>query len=330
MSETIFKEKGVYKITFSHSNKCYIGSTYSSQGFKKRWDCHLRDLKRGIHHNSHLQNTYNKYPNSVIIFDVVESLDTDCEHILKREEYWIDYYDSVKSGYNLSPHADDSRRILEFVQKAKKRLLQYDLDGNFIKEWDSVTEAHKYGYIVSFRSNHSKKTGICFTKNSQWMRWKGNYPLTIPPYVNPANKKVLCYRVDGSFYKVYESLSEFSDEWKIDHGFLSHHMLGKSRYVREFVLKPFTEDYPLYIDPVCRQHPFQFPVLLVEKETNKQSLFYSLNEAVKEKFNRQLILKSINTNKPFKCRSRNNTLFFARKISYQEYLTLKYEKNKKH
>jgi group I intron endonuclease len=328
MSEAIFKERGVYKITFSHSNKCYIGSTCSHKGFKKRWDNHLAKLKNGKHHNSHLQRTYNKYPNSIIIFDVVESLDTCNEHILRREEYWISYYNAVERGYNLSAHADDSRRILEFVQKSKKRLLQYDLEGNFIKEWESFVQARQFGYCVSFRTNYAKSTGITFSKDSQWTRWVPHYPLIIPPFVNPANKKVLCYKIDGSFYRIYDSLSEFSEEWNVNHGFLSHHMLGESRYVKGFVLKPFTEEYPLFIEPVCREHPFQFPILLIEKETGKMSLFYSINAAVKEKFGRASILKSINTNCTFRCRSRNNTLFYAQKLSYQEYLSLKYEKTK--
>ena len=49
---------GIYKIVNTATGACYVGQ---SQRLKKRIKEHFRLLRRGIHSNPHLQNSYNKH-----------------------------------------------------------------------------------------------------------------------------------------------------------------------------------------------------------------------------------------------------------------------------
>ena len=66
----------------------------------KRFNEHIRDLNGNYHHNKHLQSAWNKYGEDSFTFDILEECTQD--KLNEREMYWIDYYNSYKSGYNKS------------------------------------------------------------------------------------------------------------------------------------------------------------------------------------------------------------------------------------
>lgn len=125
---------GIYKIETLHNNKLYIGS---SDNIEKRIKTHLSRLKRDIHHSEYLQNAYNKYGKDNLKFSVIEILETS-ENKIVREQYWMDYYKSYDRnfGYNMSKIADSNTT-------GQKEIYQYDLDGTFIKSWESIAKAAK-------------------------------------------------------------------------------------------------------------------------------------------------------------------------------------------
>lgn len=90
---------GVYMILNTINNKVYIGS---SNNIKSRFSHHRASLNKNEHHSIHLQRAWNKYGADAFIFQVIE----ECEEsvLLKREQYYMDYYKSYdfKYGYNIS------------------------------------------------------------------------------------------------------------------------------------------------------------------------------------------------------------------------------------
>ena len=58
-SQEDLDKTGVYKIVNLVNGKIYIGST--AQSFKKRGVQHYGELVRGIHKNSYLKYSWNKY-----------------------------------------------------------------------------------------------------------------------------------------------------------------------------------------------------------------------------------------------------------------------------
>ena len=80
---------GIYKITNTVNNKCYIGQ---STNLIKRIQKHIKTLLKGTNRNEHLQNAYNKYGTGNFTIEIIE--ECTVENLDEREIFWIDYYKS--------------------------------------------------------------------------------------------------------------------------------------------------------------------------------------------------------------------------------------------
>ena len=99
---------GIYKITNKTNNKVYIGQSIN---IEKRWGEHKRNAFNSNTHTYRypLYVAIRKYGLNNFIFEVVE--ECSIEILTTREQYWIDYYNSLDSnyGYNLVPAVDAKR-----------------------------------------------------------------------------------------------------------------------------------------------------------------------------------------------------------------------------
>lgn len=137
-----YNNKGVYIIKNIINNKVYVGSTYVK--FSERYRSHRNRLKRQVHHSPHLQNSWNKYGEDNFSFVPIEILE-DNEEITLREEYWINYYNAVMDGYNVTALIE-GRRIKKCSEKLKltinkdkyKKVCCYDLNGNYLKTYEGI------------------------------------------------------------------------------------------------------------------------------------------------------------------------------------------------
>lgn len=78
---------GIYKITNTVNNKCYVGQ---SVNIERRWSYHLLELNRGNHWNPHLQMAWNRYGACAFKFEIICLCSKDKLNVL--ETYWCDYY----------------------------------------------------------------------------------------------------------------------------------------------------------------------------------------------------------------------------------------------
>ena len=95
--------QGIYAIKHTPSGKLYIGSSYN---IRTRLNQHLNSLNNNKHHSRYLQNAWNKYNHiefHVLVLETVSSRD----ELSNREQYWMDYFDSYKEGYNARPTAEN-------------------------------------------------------------------------------------------------------------------------------------------------------------------------------------------------------------------------------
>lgn len=130
-------KSGIYRITTLHNNLSYIGSALS---LSKRMKDHRNDLRRNECHVSRLQRIFNKYgeDNFTVSFLKIhgkrfELNSLEHKELLKEEEQFIK---SLKPKYNtiLTPSNQSNNPA------TSKKVYQYDLEGNFIKEWRSGRE----------------------------------------------------------------------------------------------------------------------------------------------------------------------------------------------
>lgn len=121
MNEII--NSGVYKIENTINRKVYIGS---SSKLRERFRDHVNLLKIRKHENSHLQAAWNKYGSESFTFEIFEYCEK--EFLAEREQYYIDLYNSVCSGYNICPvayshlgrrNSDESKKKMSLAKIGK-------------------------------------------------------------------------------------------------------------------------------------------------------------------------------------------------------------------
>jgi len=116
---------GIYRIKNTQNNKNYVGSTINLEHREYK---HFWMLKNNIHDNEYLQNSYNKYGEKKIIFEIIELCDENL--LIKKENFYISKYKSndCKFGYNLAT-VNEFRRN-NYNKEVKIKLSKYNLKVN--------------------------------------------------------------------------------------------------------------------------------------------------------------------------------------------------------
>ena len=92
---------GIYLIENIVNGKVYVGSAVD---FNERFRVHNYYLSKGSHHSQKLQYAWNKYGEKSFVFKILEVIE-NVTTLLEREQYWLDEYNCVKTGYNICPVA---------------------------------------------------------------------------------------------------------------------------------------------------------------------------------------------------------------------------------
>lgn len=154
-------KSGIYLIKNKSNNKVYVGSTGC---FAIRFRDHKRYLERKNHKNNHLQNAWDVYGSYSFSFQILETIDLQIntvEFLVKREQYWIDQYNSLNHdfGYNLrdagnnGSHSEESRQKMreaalgrKLSEDTKKKISEYGIKywaENYEKMLESNLRVHK-------------------------------------------------------------------------------------------------------------------------------------------------------------------------------------------
>ena len=212
---------GIYCIKNLINNKVYIGQT---SHLRNRCKDHKRDLNKKRHRNKHLQNAVYKYKLEnfkFIIIEVIEKFkDGNINDLRYRltdlENYWMDYYNSTdkRFGYNTSgrnpcPTSYGCTGVLETNAKA---VLQYSLDGQFIKEWSCIATVERKIGINDATISQCCKLHIKSAGGFQWRYKTKDYPLQIKP-ANNYYKPVEQYSRKGEFIKEWNTLKEAAESF---------------------------------------------------------------------------------------------------------------------
>lgn len=129
----------IYKIT-SPSEKIYIGKT---KHFEKRIK-QYKNLKSKDQRK--LFYSFQKYGYINHKFEIIE----ECliEELNEKEIYWIKELKTVENGLNLTYGGDGGKYLSSDSEELRrinsmKNIYQYDLEGNFIREWEGASDAIK-------------------------------------------------------------------------------------------------------------------------------------------------------------------------------------------
>ena len=232
----------IYSLKDPETNEIrYVGKTTD---INTRLKTHITRSRHNKYHSARWVQSVLKRGLRPIIELVEECTE---ENWVEREKYWIAYYrerfdltnvlDGGEGGATfgrLGKPWDEKQRINNrlarlgvsvnhtkegcenrkkgvraYYDKNKKPILQYDLEGKFIREWDSAVDAGKEMKISYSDINRACKketlTAACF----QW-RYK-NSDIKIGKYVKPengSNKRVIQLTKEGEFLNEYKSITE--------------------------------------------------------------------------------------------------------------------------
>jgi group I intron endonuclease len=115
----IVRKSGVYAVFNTVNGLLYVGSSGNIQG---RWKGHLWQLRKGIHHNRHLQHAWGKYGEAAFKLTTLELAPP--EKLLTVEQKWIDATKCCESkyGYNLSLFAKAPMRGRKLSPETREKL----------------------------------------------------------------------------------------------------------------------------------------------------------------------------------------------------------------
>jgi hypothetical protein len=151
----IKKTKGVYQILNTANNKCYIGS---SAAIKIRWSEHKNTLRANKNQSVKLQRAWNKYGEESFQFIILEVVDGDKEELYKKEQFYMDKFNSIKNGYNVRPSAA-SNLGYRHTKKAKEKMSKGRMGKNNPMYGKIVSEETRLKHsIIHRRENLSQET----------------------------------------------------------------------------------------------------------------------------------------------------------------------------
>lgn len=116
-------QSGIYKITNLINGQCYIGQSIN---IKKRWQEHRRYKSKEPNTNKLLYKAFDEFGLDNFSFEVLEY----CEKNLlnEKEQYYIDYFNSIEDGYNMKLGGNFNNTISDETVDKIIELLQ---DSNF-------------------------------------------------------------------------------------------------------------------------------------------------------------------------------------------------------
>lgn len=177
--------------------------------------------------NEHIKYKYNPYKDSVIndiiqnsqkpilkVIDECERIYNKKESIYEHEKLEIFYIKKYRdSGYDLTNMTDGGGDTVNYL---KKRIFKYDQFGNFVKEYESISEAGIEHNINPDNIGHAvdqriKKSSCCY----YWFTSHEEAKKFIFRIIFKSESPILQYSLDCKFIKEFKNKREIYDSLNI-------------------------------------------------------------------------------------------------------------------
>lgn len=231
-------ESGIYTIENLVNKKLYVGFT---EDFQTRFNNHLSTLERGIHGNEHLQRAWNKYGKKKFSFDILVTC--SIEFLESEEHYWCILLDvhNPEHGYNIKATHPEKGKMsnaekLRVSNKLKslsiRPIVMLNLQGEFIKEFDLVSDAAIYLGNVQPSTIHRVLTGDRKRYKNYLFVYKQNYESSNNfIYKDERSKSVIQYDMRENFIKEWNSTMDIQRELSIHNSAISACCNNKDHYI---------------------------------------------------------------------------------------------------
>ena len=178
----------------------YVGLTTVS--VLERWKKHLENSRNNS--NFALHQALRKYGEQNFTIEVIEENNNSL--LGEREQYWIKYYKTHVSdgGYNMTYGGETAADSL------KKKCYQYDIAGNFLKEFESVSAACREVSGQSTVGNILKAINgnIRIAYGFRWSYEKLDKLQPISNKHTGSKKPIYQFDIKGKFLQKYDSAAD--------------------------------------------------------------------------------------------------------------------------
>lgn len=216
----------IYKYT-SPSKKCYIGQTLNEK--KRKYTFNNINQSYG---SAKINNARKKYSPNNFLYEILFEYESEnknevVEMLGKMEIFYIDKYDSMNNGYNYQSGGKNKTNIISkesrrsAALKVSKSILQYSIDGKFIREWESTMEIER-----NLNIDHTLISQNCLgkTKHCREFIFKHKISEEFEKEINVVNVKIhktkrlsiTQYDASGIKVKTWNTISEAARDLKID------------------------------------------------------------------------------------------------------------------
>lgn len=260
---------GIYKITNKINGQCYIGLSIH---IYERWNQHLKNATDMTKKNS-IYKAFREFGIKNFDFSILEECQK--EELPAREIYWIAYYNSYYNGYNETKGGDGT------AGEGGKSVRQYDMQGNFIAEYESITQARIETGITSISGacNDLHKTAGGY----QWRFSEEENRDNIGSAMNPDDYckiPVLQYDLEGNFLRKFGGINEAARLTSSDASCIVRVCKKEISQANGYQWKYKNDDSRIF---PLKEVKFHYrKVAQYDKEGNFINIFNSISEAERE------------------------------------------------
>lgn len=130
------------------------------------------------------------------------------------------------------------------INDRRIKIYQYNLDGLYIKTWDSVFQINKE---LGYASSNIGKCCRGKIYSAYGYRWSKDYKDNLNVYINPHCRKIVQFDMNMNYIKIWNSIIDASNELDIKYGNIQSCCERKSKKSKNGFLWRYIEDVNLKI-----------------------------------------------------------------------------------
>ena len=236
----------IYKVTNQINNKIYKGKTTLSLEKRKKSHLHAR-----FHKQTYFYSALNKYGINNFIWEILED-NIDNLNLNKREQFWINYYQSNnnKYGYNMTAGGDNTDNLNRWRIKNPELMHRFAKEGSkkmrtMLQENPELESKRKEKALIGIKKyaiTHKEKLkqhGI-----NIYLSHKEQQDKQMEEFHKQQSKKVICLNTK----EIYPSMAEASRQTKISQGNISACCRGKRQSAGKHPVTKEKLYWEFYID----------------------------------------------------------------------------------
>lgn len=149
---------------------------------------------------------------------------------------WTTIKGNVNNPISARKRINTIRRLLKgrfgVDSMTHKKVYQYTLNGEFIKEWACMSDAWRF-----YKIDSGSMTRACQGKSSSAGGFIWRYEKVDVQPLKPRKRKVLQYDLDGNFIKEWDTISDAARTYKTSTGRICSCLCGNTKKCKGFVWK---------------------------------------------------------------------------------------------